>query len=261
MSQVNAAEVICTVDQVGRFSNRVHVRCLESYQNTSGRLTIKYFAAPTSDVALSDDLFNLGNQANIPSDTSNLLVTYDPNNTNGTDFDCRTANCREISSVRLLPIGRRVEMNISDIEGEMRRAIIYPPRISSGPHPVVLFFHGGGGTADASAGVIGLHNLWRDAFVVYGQGSNVDAAGRPSTRSGWDWTATSWARHTLDELVYRNYGPYRRVTYWRQNWMYTPGPSDDPQAATVQFILHPGGHSWPSDASGWVVGFLQNYSR
>ena len=68
-----AVEATCTVDEVRRFSNRVHVRCLERYWNpVTNDYSIKYFAAPTSNPGRSQRLEDLGNQTNI--NTTNTII-------------------------------------------------------------------------------------------------------------------------------------------------------------------------------------------
>lgn len=75
------------------------------------------------------------------------------------------------------------------VEGVERQALVFPnskPASSAGA-PVVVVFHGHGGTAQYAARRFRIHELWPEAVVVYMQGipgvkGITDAEG---TRNGW----------------------------------------------------------------------------
>ncbi len=78
------------------------------------------------------------------------------------------------------------------IGGETREALVYlPEKPGETPAPLVLVFHGHGGTMRNAMRSFGLHKLWPDAVVVYPQGLNTpgqltDPEGK---RSGWQSSA------------------------------------------------------------------------
>jgi polyhydroxybutyrate depolymerase len=66
--------------------------------------------------------------------------------------------------------GQRPEIMTWNVEGQTRRAIVYPPSYDTGrAAPLVLSFHGYGDNADNFQHT-GLHRAWREAIVVYFQG-------------------------------------------------------------------------------------------
>jgi polyhydroxybutyrate depolymerase len=73
------------------------------------------------------------------------------------------------------------------VDGANREAMIYIPSGPTNGLPVVFVFHGHGGTARHAARTFGLHDVWREAIVIYPQGlptpgQLTDAEGR---RAGW----------------------------------------------------------------------------
>ena len=73
------------------------------------------------------------------------------------------------------------------IDGDSRTAMIMPPvKKIDGPVPVVLVFHGHGGTIKSCMEMFNLQKYWPEALVVYPQGlltaTGREAAGR---ESGW----------------------------------------------------------------------------
>ena len=73
------------------------------------------------------------------------------------------------------------------VGGEQRRALVFAPAGGSAPHPLVLAFHGHGGSLTDAAQHMHIETLWPEAVVVYPQGltgrpSPVDPAG---LKTGW----------------------------------------------------------------------------
>lgn len=73
------------------------------------------------------------------------------------------------------------------VDGVAREGIVYAPKESAGPVPLVFGFHGHGGSAPQAAKSFGIHDLWPDAVVVYLQGlptpgQITDPEGK---KSGW----------------------------------------------------------------------------
>jgi len=80
----------------------------------------------------------------------------------------------------LLPIRREFT-----VDGQSRSALVFAPRTSrERPTPLVLMFHGSGGTSEKSARMVGLHREWPQAIVVYPQGRTRDQ-GPMSGKTGW----------------------------------------------------------------------------
>jgi hypothetical protein len=89
---VSASYFACTPNQVGVFTNRVHVRCTTSV-NISGNL-IYYWAYPTSDSAGASRFLSLFETAKATGTT--VTVFYDPNDLTGSTFSCGNSDCRRI---------------------------------------------------------------------------------------------------------------------------------------------------------------------
>lgn len=77
--------VTCTPVVVGTFSNRIYVRCAQSYGG------VDFFAAPTSNPAHAARLLSTLSAAQIAGRTLNVL--YDPADNSGVDFGCDPSNC------------------------------------------------------------------------------------------------------------------------------------------------------------------------
>ena len=72
-----------------------------------------------------------------------------------------------------------------NIEGVTRRALVHLPATTNVP-PVILAFHGHGGTMNFAARRFRLHELWPEAVVVYPQGLPTRTPrDLDGTRAGW----------------------------------------------------------------------------
>lgn len=86
------------------------------------------------------------------------------------------------------------------IDGVEREALVYAPvDAAKGGAPLVLAFHGHGGTAAQAARSFALHRAWPEAIVVYPQGLPTpgvltDRAGR---KNGWQAVAGAQADRDL----------------------------------------------------------------
>jgi polyhydroxybutyrate depolymerase len=173
--------VWCTPTEVARFQNRIHIRTLERFAD------IVYFAAPMTDEPLATQVLTLASSAIASGDL--LVITYDPAAVSGTAFGCQNHDCRKIEAIRLCTSRRPFVLQLDDVEGEDRRALIYPSKRtpSSVPSPAVIYFHGRGGDIYDSAGLLTFHSLWPEAVIVYAEGSFVSAHGSASDdpRRGW----------------------------------------------------------------------------
>ena len=90
----NAATwVTCTPNNVAAFSNRIHVRCNESYSG------IRYFAYPTTNAAAAARYLSLLASAQVAGHT--LSILYDPADTSGPAYGCLAGDCRPIQGVAL----------------------------------------------------------------------------------------------------------------------------------------------------------------
>lgn len=199
--------VWCTPTEVGRFDNRIHIKTLESFAG------IKYFAVPTSDDALATQTLTLASSAMSSGDM--LLITYDPEDNSGVAFGCQSNNCRKIQAIRLSTSRKAYFLQLDDVEGETRRALIYPStRVPpSQASPAVLYFHGHGGDiydlAQGSAGLCTFQSLWPEAVVVYAEGTPyVGAHG-----SAPDDPALGWQLRFPYKLAL---GQTKDLTYVRQ---------------------------------------------
>lgn len=194
--------VWCTPIEVARFHNRIHIRTLEDFGD------IKYFAVSTSDEDLATQALTLASSAIASGDL--LLITYDPADTNGTTFGCQSHDCRNIQSIRLSTSRRPYVLELNDVEGEVRRALVYPSQRtpSSQPSSVVIYFHGHGGDIYDSAGLCLFHSLWPEAVVVYAEGTPVDAHGSTTKDPSLGWQLRFPYKYAL--------GQTKDLTYVRQ---------------------------------------------
>ncbi len=86
-----AADVACTPSNVIVFSNRVHIRCEETFGG------IRFFAAPTSNAAHVSRILSVITTATVAGRT--VVVFYDPANTSGTAIGCAASDCRLIDAI------------------------------------------------------------------------------------------------------------------------------------------------------------------
>ena len=78
-----------------------------------------------------------------------------------------------------------------EVEGRSREAIVYKPDKVGTQAPLVLVFHGHGGTAQRAARSLHVHEAWPEACTVYLQG--IPTPGRltdpEGKRNGWQHAA------------------------------------------------------------------------
>jgi polyhydroxybutyrate depolymerase len=198
--------VWCTPTEVARFNNRIHIQTLESFAG------INYFAVPTSDEALATQTLTLASSAMASGDM--LLITYDPADDSGVAFGCQSSNCRKIQAIRLNTSRKAYLLQLDDVEGEARRALIYPstrvPRTQASP--AVLYFHGHGKNIYELAydsASLSFHSLWPEAVVVYAEGTPyVGAHGSAPDDPTLGWQLRFPYKHAL--------GQTKDLTYVRQ---------------------------------------------
>lgn len=86
-----ADEISCAPSNVFVFSNRVHIRCVESVGG------IQYFAAPTADAAYAARVLSILSTATVAGRT--VSIFYDPADTSGASIGCQANDCRLIQAV------------------------------------------------------------------------------------------------------------------------------------------------------------------
>lgn len=84
----------CTPNQVGVFTNRIHVRCAASVAGG-----IWFFALPTTDAAHTNRMLSLLNSALVGG--RSLTIDYNPSSTAGTSIGCQSGDCRLINYVMM----------------------------------------------------------------------------------------------------------------------------------------------------------------
>ncbi|MRR59352.1 MAG: hypothetical protein EG824_14250 [Deltaproteobacteria bacterium] len=185
--------VWCTPTEVARFGDRIHIRTLERFEG------IEYFAVPLSEELLATHAFTLAGSAISSGDM--LLITYETDDVTGTAFGCQGSNCRKILAIRLTASRRPSILHLDDVEGEHRRALVYPSQRtpSSEPSPAVIYFHGHGGDIYESAGLCLFHSLWPEAVVVYAEGTKVDAHGNEYDEPKRGWQLRFPYKHALGQ--------------------------------------------------------------
>ncbi len=88
----------------------------------------------------------------------------------------------------LAPAGASAEERTYTVDGVERTALIYPATkpTAGGDPPLVLVFHGHGGTARHAARTMAVHQHWPEAVVAYLQGLLTPGIYDPEgTRPGW----------------------------------------------------------------------------
>ena len=72
------------------------------------------------------------------------------------------------------------------IDGVQRDALVVRPRAAAVEHPLVIAFHGHGGTMQSTSLKMHIEALWPEAIVVYPRGLNTPTPHDPEgTNSGW----------------------------------------------------------------------------
>ena len=75
-----------------------------------------------------------------------------------------------------------------EVAGEQRRAWVVPDDGSLDEPPMLMYFHGRGGTLDSQRAARTFDEVWPEAVVVYMEGTPVDASGaapEASGKNGW----------------------------------------------------------------------------
>ena len=90
----NAAEITCTPINAGVYSNRVHVKCQESFSG------IMYFAVPASNTNMANRVLDVITSAITAG--KKVAVQYTPSNLSGSTFGCLNSDCRVIDGIFLL---------------------------------------------------------------------------------------------------------------------------------------------------------------
>lgn len=90
----NAAEITCTPINAGVYSNRVHVKCLESFSG------ITYFAVPATNTTTANRALDVITSAITAG--KKVAVQYTPSNLSGSTFGCLNSDCRVIDAIFLL---------------------------------------------------------------------------------------------------------------------------------------------------------------
>jgi hypothetical protein len=90
----NAAEITCTPINAGVYSNRVHVKCQESFSG------ITYFAVPASNTNTASRVLDVITSA--ITSGKKVAVQYTPSNLSGSTFGCLNSDCRVIDAIFLL---------------------------------------------------------------------------------------------------------------------------------------------------------------
>ncbi|MCI5160528.1 MAG: hypothetical protein D3917_00585 [Candidatus Electrothrix sp. AX5] len=93
LSQAAQTWETCTISSVAVFTDRIHVRCVESYSG------VYYFAYPVSkDAAGAARFLSILTAARISG--NQLSILYDPaDDTSGVSYGCQAADCRPFYSL------------------------------------------------------------------------------------------------------------------------------------------------------------------
>ena len=88
---------VCTPQQVGTFSTRVHVRCSPSAPNN-----ISYFAVcSTTNANFAARALSVFTTAKVTA--KNIAIYYTPTDTSGSSCGCATSDCRVITGAEVMP--------------------------------------------------------------------------------------------------------------------------------------------------------------
>ena len=91
----------CTPANVGTWNTRIHVKCVETFDDGSGGSTIQFFAVPASSVAFAARAESLMSAAIVSG--HKLYVFYDPSDLSGGSIGCNTSDCRLLTGIVLVP--------------------------------------------------------------------------------------------------------------------------------------------------------------
>jgi polyhydroxybutyrate depolymerase len=84
------------------------------------------------------------------------------------------------------------------IDGVDRQALVFLPAVSSPHPPVVIAFHGHGGSAASAAESMRFQHAWREAIIVYPQGVPTKTPRDPEgARPGWQRDAGQYGDRDL----------------------------------------------------------------
>jgi hypothetical protein len=86
--------VICTPTGAASFSNRVHVRCSQSFSG------IAFFAYKSSDSAGAARYLSLATSALIAG--RNVRIFYNPADQSGTSIGCQASDCRLLTGLEMM---------------------------------------------------------------------------------------------------------------------------------------------------------------
>lgn len=161
--------IVCEEENFRIFSQRVHVKCAQEYDG------IRYFVVAKSDAVLLATL-NVVREM-LPTE-SVLRITYDPADLSGVGIGCKANDCRLIKDVQF---SEKPYIEMFDVAGESRRALIYPAVSTVNDPPLLIYFHGRGGDVDDSAERRKFDELWPEAVIVYAEGTKVGPSGLSST--------------------------------------------------------------------------------
>jgi hypothetical protein len=84
----------CTPLNVAAYSNRIHVKCVETVGG------IQWFAASTANAANAARILSLLSTAQAAGRT--LSILYDPDDTSGTSIGCAATDCRLLHAAAIL---------------------------------------------------------------------------------------------------------------------------------------------------------------
>jgi polyhydroxybutyrate depolymerase len=103
------------------------------------------------------------------------------------------------------------------VDGEKRKALVFPPKVAASKHPLVFVFHGHAGNMQDFAQKAHIQTLWKEAIVVYPQGVNRPTPLDPQGNSpGWQVEANQTGIGNKDLHFYDAMLATLRQTYQYQ---------------------------------------------
>lgn len=93
-SSMIPTSVICTPTGAATFSNRIHIRCAQSFSG------VVFFAYRSSDSAGAARYMSMATSALISG--RNVRIFYDPADLSGTNIGCLTSDCRLLQGLEIL---------------------------------------------------------------------------------------------------------------------------------------------------------------